>query len=146
MLQTVISHLTKHGLRFGQAEIRPEVFTGVSTRKGSHFCFISVADEIFRCFTSISCHAPAERRQAIAELLARINWKVMLGNFEMDFRDGEIRYRVAIDLRAGELTDGIVESALRTSLSTVDHFFPAITSVLWNDVPPEDAIAMVDGE
>lgn len=146
MLQTVISHLTEHGLRFGQAEARPEVFTSISTRKGSYFCFISVADEIFRCFTSISCHVPVERRQSVAELLVRINWKVLLGNFEIDFRDGEIRYRVTVDLRAGELTDGMVESALRASLSTVDQFFPAIMSVLWNDVSPADAVAMADGE
>ncbi len=53
---------------------------------------------------------------------------------------------VTMDLRAGELTVGMVESAIRVSLSTVDHFLPSIMSVLWNDVLPEDAIAMVDGE
>jgi len=40
--------------------------------------------------------APAKKRTACAELLTRINYDLLHGCFEMDFEDGEIRFRTSI--------------------------------------------------
>ena len=47
-----------------------------------------------------------EQRQIVAELLARINYGLNIGNFELDMTDGEIRYKTSIDVEGGELTSG----------------------------------------
>ncbi len=37
--------------------------------------------------------APEEKRLAIAEFVARANDGLRIGNFELDFGDGEVRYK-----------------------------------------------------
>jgi hypothetical protein len=45
-------------------------------------------------------HVPEERREAVAILLARINYGLILGAFAIDLDDGEVRFRASIDFRA----------------------------------------------
>ena len=37
--------------------------------------------------------------EAIAEFLTRTNYSMIIGNFELDFADGEIRYKTSIDVQ-----------------------------------------------
>jgi hypothetical protein len=93
----------------------------------------------------VACRIPPEKRQAAAELSARINYGLTIGAFEMDFSDGEIRYRTAIDVTGGDLAPEMVNSMIAATVATVDRYHPAIMSFLWNDMAPEDAVAMIEG-
>ncbi len=35
---------------------------------------------------------------AVAEFITRANFGIVIGNFEIDFSDGEIRYKTSIDV------------------------------------------------
>jgi hypothetical protein len=85
------------------------------------------------------------KRPAAAELFTRINYGLTIGTFEMDFSDGEIRYRTGIDVTGGELAPEMVMSLIAATVGTVDRYHPAIMSFLWNDMTPEDAVALVEG-
>lgn len=37
----------------------------------------------------------AERRGAVAEFLCRANWGLVIGNFELDWDQGQIRYKTS---------------------------------------------------
>jgi len=89
---------------------------------------------------------PAEKRPGMAELLTRINHNLMFGNFEMDFADGEIRCRTSVDVAGGELASEMLETLIHANLQSVDRFHPAIGSLLWNDLSPEEALAMIEGQ
>jgi hypothetical protein len=67
-----------------------------------------------------------------------------LGNFELDFQDGEVRYKTSLDLADVELTTGLLAALLRSNISTVDRYLPGLMSVLWNDVPPQDAVGLIE--
>ncbi len=41
---------------------------------------------------------PKSKLSAVAEYIARANFGLVIGNFELDFSDGEIRFRTSIDL------------------------------------------------
>ena len=47
--------------------------------------------------------APQATRPAMAELLTRINYGLIHGNFEMDYDDGEIRMKASLDVRSTPL-------------------------------------------
>ena len=46
---------------------------------------------------------------SFAELLTRINWELSLGCFEMNYADGEIRFRTSMILPGADITDAIAE-------------------------------------
>ncbi|MEO3704272.1 hypothetical protein [Trichormus azollae] len=39
------------------------------------------------------------QRMAVAEFIARGNFGIVIGNFEIDFSDGEIPYKTSIDVK-----------------------------------------------
>ena len=67
-----------------------------------------------------------------------------LGNFELDFRDGEIRYKTSLHIGDGLLTVDMLSALLGANVATMDRYMPGIMSVLWNDVSPEDAIGLCE--
>lgn len=77
-----------------------------------------------------------EKRTRVAELLMRINYTLALGNFEIDFRDGEVRYRMAIDVEGSALSLQMVETNIMVSAACLDRYFPAIMSVTYGNVEP----------
>lgn len=88
---------------------------------------------------------PAEKRSAIAELLTKANSGLILGNFELDYSDGEVCYKTSIDVEGDRLTPTLIESLVYTNVTMMDQYLPGIIAVL-NGTSPDDAIAQVEAE
>ena len=70
---------------------------------------------------------------------------MIIGNFELDFIDGEIRYKTSIDVGNDILTQELMKQVVYTNVMTMDTYQPAIMSVIYSDVSPEDAIKEIEG-
>lgn len=81
-----------------------------------------------------------ERRAACAELLTRLNFSLSSGCFEMNYEDGEIRFRTGVIIHGTDITPGIVEHLVRSNLLIVEQHHKAIMSVLYSEVTPEAAL------
>jgi len=71
----------------------------------------------------------ARRRAAVAELLMRINLRLQLGNFELDFDDGQVRFRTAIDFAGGGATSALIRRLVRANLARVARHAALIEEV-----------------
>ena len=71
--------------------------------QGLWTCYAEIREEFFQ-FTFYSIcpiNVPEHKRAAVAELLTRVNSRLQLGNFEMDFDSGDLRYRTSLSLDGG---------------------------------------------
>jgi hypothetical protein len=102
------------------------------------------AQEQFIFYSMLPINVPSDRRQKIAELLTRANYGIVIGNFEMDFRDGEVRYKTSIDVEGAELTHPLMHRLVGANLMTFDRYLPAIMSALYGDVTPQAAVEEVE--
>jgi hypothetical protein len=84
--------------------------------------------------------ARPECRAAGAELITRINFELSLGCFEMNYDEGEFRFRTSMIAPAADITAGIVEHLIRSNLCIVEERFPQIMAVLYAGVTPADAM------
>jgi hypothetical protein len=75
-------------------------------------------------------HVPEDRRGEAATLLARLNWGLPLGAFELDLDDGQVRFRTSIDVGEAELTPALLKPLLIANLTLMDHHLPAILDVV----------------
>lgn len=118
-----------------------------ASEKGEWSCLIHVREEMSQVlFYSIyPRNAPAERRLAVAELLTRANYGMANGNFELDFQDGEIRYKTYLDTQGEPLLPGLMKGLVYANLATMRMYFQAITAVLNGESTPEAAVAGVRG-
>lgn len=88
---------------------------------------------------------PEARRQVIAEFLTRANYGMVIGNFEMDFSDGEIRYKTSVDLAGGSpLTMLLIKPLVYTNVLMMDKYLPGVMEVLYADVSAEQAIRKIE--
>jgi hypothetical protein len=89
--------------------------------------------------------APADRRGAVAEFVCRANWGMAVGNFEFDFDDGEVRFRVGIEYGTEELSPQMISNAVLCAMDAVEHYAPALLAVM-DGKGPSEAIAEVESE
>ena len=89
--------------------------------------------------------APAAMRPAVAEYITRANFGLRIGNFELDYSDGEIRYKSSLDFEGVELTPELLKNAIYPAVHTMDFYLPGLLSVLYGSKTPEDAIDEIEG-
>lgn len=73
---------------------------------------------------------PADRRVEMALFLTRANFGLVIGSFELDLSDGELRYKTSVDVEGSELTDAMIDRLMTANVATFDQHLPSIRAVL----------------
>ena len=85
-------------------------------------------------------HKDDEMMAAMAELVCRMNFGIVNGNFELDFTDGELRYKSFVDCDGGLVpTREIVKNSIIITASMLDRYSPCILAILFEDASVKDA-------
>lgn len=71
---------------------------------------------------------PTPRREAVAVLLTRINHGLVIGTFELDLDDGEVRFRTQMPVSGAPGPDEL-RPLTAIAFGTADRFVPAIKAV-----------------
>jgi hypothetical protein len=89
--------------------------------------------------------APEILRPAVAEYLTRANWGLLIGNFELDYGDGEIRYKTSIQLNGTELTGELLHPLIYGNVVAMDKYWPGVEAVIALTQTPLGAINAIEG-
>lgn len=118
-------------------------FTG---KNGKWLCYAQAREdqEQFVYYSVCPVNVPEERRNAAAEFITRANYGMIIGNFEMDYKDGEIRYKTSIDVEGAELTPPLVKQMVYANVIIMDRYLPGIMRVIYGDASPETEIAKIE--
>ncbi|MZQ86919.1 hypothetical protein GQF01_32895 [Paenibacillus sp. 5J-6] len=76
---------------------------------------------------------PEEQQTEMAKFLFEENYDLVIGNFEMDANDGELRYRTSIDVENDRLTMELFNQLFTTNVVIMDHYFHVIDDIIQND-------------
>jgi hypothetical protein len=76
----------------------------------------------------------------MAEFVCRANYGLRNGNFELDFRDGEIRYKCYVNCDGQMPTNEIVKDSIYIPYYMMKRYGDGIVSVLFGNQTPEEAI------
>ncbi|HEX4109353.1 MAG TPA: YbjN domain-containing protein [Solirubrobacteraceae bacterium] len=80
-------------------------------------------------YSVLGAHVPEERRDAMDELLTRLNHGIVLGSFEMDYEDGEVRFKCSAPAPDAPTPESL-GPLTAVALSVTDHYLPALQAVL----------------
>lgn len=95
-------------------------------------------------YVEYSPKVPEGRRKEAADFLTRANFGLWIGNFEMDMENGEVRYKVSLDLENGTLSHEMIDNMIGAGISTADRYFPAFMSVCYGNAIPSVAVREVE--
>ena len=121
--------------------------TGFEGKNGQFTCYAQErAEQEQLVFYSIfPVRAPENKQAEVAEFITRANYGMIIGNFEEDYTDGEIRYKTSIDVEDVETLDPLIRHIIYANVLTMDKYFPGLMRVLYAGVSPVDAIDEVEG-
>jgi hypothetical protein len=86
---------------------------------------------------------PAEKRNEVNRFLTRLNFGLGHGAWVIDLEDGEIRFRMGIDLNELELTGEYMRQITHHTVLTMDTFIPALDAIIKEGKTAEQAHDMV---
>ncbi|MCL6450717.1 MAG: YbjN domain-containing protein [Acetobacteraceae bacterium] len=143
----VLKFLREDNWRFSEIEGMPAIRLGMSGRNGNWLCYGHAREEQqqFVFYSVCAVKVPEEKRQAMAEFLTRANYGMVIGNFEMDFSDGEIRCKTSIDVEGERLTSALIKPLIYANVAMMDRYLPGINAVIYGGVSPKEAVAQVEG-
>ena len=146
ILDTAVGFFEEDGWPFTQLEGQPVLQTGFLGKNGHWTCFAKGWDEqaALAFYSVCPVNAPEDRRPAVAEFLTRANYGMLIGNFELDWMDGEIRFKTTISVEGDRPSSTLMKELVYTNVLMMDMYLPGILRVLYGDVSPAEAIAEIE--
>jgi len=141
---TIKDFFSEDGWQFSQQDSLLQV--PISGTNGKWLCLAQALEERqqFVFYSICPVNAPEPKYREVSEFLTRANYGITIGNFEMNFENGEIRYKTSIDVEGDRLVSSLVKQLVYQNMSTMDNYLPGILNVLYADASPCQAIAQVE--
>jgi hypothetical protein len=147
ILAVAVNFLTEDGWLSVQAVDGATFRTEFKGNRAQFHCFIQerAEEEQFLFYSVFPDQIPAEKRLIAAEFITRANWGLAVGNFEMDFSDGELRFKTSADLEDVEITDRLVRNLIYANVLTLERYIPGLMRMMDGGISPAEAIREIEG-
>lgn len=86
-------------------------------------------------------HTDANMMAQMAEFLCRANYGLKNGCFELDFRDGEIRYKSFIDCEDMMPSTEVIKNSIHCTAAMFKRYAPGIVDIIFASCTAREAIA-----
>jgi hypothetical protein len=146
ILEKMLNFFTQDDWQFTKLQGEPILSMAFQGKNGEWTCYAKAREEQqqFVFYSLCPINASEDKRLAVAQFLTRANYGMMNGNFELDFNDGEIRYKTSIDVEGDRLTPALIKNLVYTNVTMMDEYLPGIISVINGDVEPKEAIVQIE--
>ena len=145
LLDRVGDYLTEKDWNFSRFEEKDCLTFNLRLRDGSVRVFVDTWEGAgwsrILVYSTYSTYVPVQRRQVVAEAIARINYVNIFGNLEMDVNDGEVRVRTTLE-GDSYIGDEMIDRAMRKSLDLADQYQAALLSIAFGNAAPQDVLEM----
>jgi hypothetical protein len=141
--QTLVeSFLHEEGLKYTVLKDGAILGFRMSGEKGKFDCFVTFdeKDDFILVHSLCGFNTPQEKRAEMAELLTRINFVIKIGNFELDFEDGEIRFKTSIRISPDEVSNEIIKHLILTNILSMNKAFPILMELIYGASSPSDLL------
>lgn len=82
----------------------------------------------------------------MAEFITRANYGLCNGCFEMDFSDGEIRFKSYIDCEDVMPGEKVILNSVFASVAMIKRYTPGFAGIIFSDASPADMIAKCESD
>lgn len=147
IIESLKTWLTEDEWPFTQLEGKTILRTAYSGKNGNFNCYAHAREDkfLFLFYSVCPINAPEDKRTAVAEYITRANYGLYVGNFEMDYTDGEIRYKSSIDVENTEINPALIHNVVYASVWMMDRYLPGIMEVIYANANPVEAIKKIEG-
>jgi hypothetical protein len=148
IFNSLVEFFEEDDWHFQSMEGTPVLSMGFAGKNGKWVCYAQAREQQqqFVFYSVIPVNAPDERRAAIAEFITRANYGMIIGNFEMDYDDGEVRYKTSIDVEGAALTPALIRQMVYANVLITDRYLPGIMKVIYAGKTALEAIDDIEDD
>ena len=111
----------------------------VEAPEGRWNCLLSVYESTgIGIYSTVLESVPHELRTKMALFLTMLNNNRLLGNFEMDLRTGDVRFKTYLDCSLMELSERLLERSLLVNITTMQKYLNQILRIMVIEEDDED--------
>ena len=127
----------ENGWPFSDVRGAPVLFSELSGMLGRWKFYAQVVEEhdLILLYSVCPFRVPEERRSEVSEFLTRANYGLAAGNFELDFADGEVRYKTALQRHVDGLDAAALKRVVRANGIAMETYLPGIGAVITGTAP-----------
>jgi len=93
----------------------------------------------FIFYSVIPSRVPKESRAQVMEFITRANYNLLVGNFEMDLADGEVRFKTSVDVSGDRLSKELVKNIVYFNFITIDRYLKSLMKVMYGNMNAKTA-------
>ena len=146
LLESARNYLEKNEWNFEVLSDHSTIALGFEGVNGEWHCMIQTREleEQMIFYSSLSENISSNRIETMMRFITMANYRLVVGNFELDVTDGELNYKTALDLESVTLNNDMIRNIIHTNLATFDRHLPGVQIILNGGSTEEamDAIAM----
>jgi len=146
LFTAVKQFLVQDNWKFVPIEGKTALLMKFKGRKGKWTCYAKTREDSqqFIFYSILDENVPVERRPAVAEFITRANYGMIIGNFEMDFDDGEVRFKTSVDVEGGVLSPSMIRNMIYLNVLMTDKYLPGFMEVIAGTKSPRDAVKDIE--
>lgn len=144
----ITRHLDAKGYRYEFDADKELIRMGFSIDCKLSSCdvLIDLRDDKYIVYSKIDMNADEQSRPEMAKLLAYINYGIIYGGFEMDFSDGEIRYRNPVNCNDFLPSDEIIRRSISTPIAMMEKYGNALLGVMMGFIDAKTACEQAEAD
>ncbi|HWT76639.1 MAG TPA: hypothetical protein VN258_18220 [Mobilitalea sp.] len=108
--------------------------------------YILIEENVFMAHAKLQIYADDDNKQAVSEFITRANFGLKNGNFEMDYSDGEIRYKVFVNCNSFIPSQELIKESILTPAVMFDSYGSGLLAVMFGVKTPAEAIEEVESK
>ncbi|EDL59233.1 YbjN domain-containing protein [Gimesia maris] len=141
----IVSFLESHDLKYDAIPDKSVILLNITGKQATYQMLIKVEDgRHVQVFGVSPISVPEGARSDIAVAIAAANYGLIIGKFELDMSDGEVRFHVALPFD-GELPGhDVLSRVVLTPIAMLDKYMPAFLAVIYGNEVPAEAVACVE--
>lgn len=95
-------------------------------------------------YIAIPIRVSIEHRSEIAEYIIRANQGLRIGNFEMDYDEGKLKYKTSLYFKGEILTLGFIRNTFFPAIKTVEQYSPGLALIIRQNQTAKQAIQQIE--
>lgn len=111
---------------------------------GSLRIVIQLLKERYLVYAVLNNRTPKSRFTAVSEFLHRANYGLINGNFELNYTNGEIRYKSYVNAKETSISELVIRESLTVPIMMFSKYGDGLLSVMTGKSNPEFVIKGIE--
>jgi len=133
---------------FQRMDDAPVLSMEFSGKNGRWVCFAQAREEQhqFVFYSILPINVPDNQIGAVAEFITRVNYGMIIGNYELDYGDGEVRYKTSIDVEGDALSFSLLKQIVYANVVIMDRYLGGLMRVMYGDAMPAEEVERIEAD